>query len=92
MRSALGVMGASGAEQRPKVAQVHFAFQTEQSCARAAPGHRRLTPGGVVVEGVGHRIVAPAGHGVLVVGDRVGPHHPHPRQVTLLLTPDMTRI
>ena len=26
-----------------------------------------------------HRVVAPAGHGVLVVVDRVHPHHPHPR-------------
>ncbi len=87
-----GVVGAAGAEQRPPVGHVHFTFEAEEGRTRATPGHRRLTPGRVIVECVGHRVVAPAGHGVLVVGDGVGPHHPHPRHVTLLLTPDITRI
>ena len=34
--------------------------------------HRRLTSGGVVIEGTGHRVVAPADDGVLVVADRAG--------------------
>ena len=78
--AAVGVAWPAGAEERPPVGQVDFAVQAEQGRARATPRHRRLAPGGVVVEGVGHRVVAPAGHGVLVVGDRVGPHHPHPSQ------------
>ena len=71
--SAFGVVGAAGAEQRPKVGHVHFTLEAEERGTRATPGHRRLTPGRVIVEGVGHRVVAPAGHRVLVVGDRGAP-------------------
>ncbi len=87
-----GWWGPPGPNSAAPVGHVHFTFEPEQGRTGPAPGHGRLTPRGVIVEGVGHRVVAPAGHGVLVVGDRVSPHHPHPRHVTLLLTPGITRI
>jgi hypothetical protein len=90
--SAFGVVGAAGTEQRPPVGHVHFAFEAKEGGTGAAPGHRRLPSGSVIVEGVGHRVVAPAGHGVLVVGHGMGSHHPHPRHVTLLITSDITCI
>jgi hypothetical protein len=73
------VVGPACGEDRSPLGHVHFAVEPKPRSAGAAPGHGRLTSGRVVVERPGHRVVAPAGHGVLVVADRAGAHHPHPR-------------
>ena len=73
------VVRPTGPEHRSPLVQVDFAVQAEPRRPSPAPGHGCLTPGGVVLKSAGHRVVAPSGHGVLVVADGVEPHHPHPR-------------
>jgi hypothetical protein len=73
-------------EHGPVVGEVDLALQAEQHTPRAAPGHRRLAARGVVLDRGGDRVVTAARDGVLVIFDRVGPHHPHPRHDTTHLT------
>ena len=85
------VVSPAGGEDGSPLVQVHFAVQAQPRRARAAPGHGRLTSGRVVVERPGHRVVAPAGHGVLVVADRADAHHPHPRHSAITTFPRYRR-
>jgi hypothetical protein len=72
-------MGATDAEEGPVISEVHLAVQAQRSTSRASPGHRSLSARGVVLAGGSDRVVTAAGDGVLVIFDRVGSHHPHPR-------------
>jgi hypothetical protein len=74
-----GVMGATDAEHGPVVSEVDLALQAEQPTSGTAPAHRSLASRGVVLGRGGDRVIAAAGDGVLVIVDRVGSHHPHPR-------------
>ena len=76
--AAIWVACAAGAENGPPLVKVDFALEAEPGGAGTAPGHRRLTSGRVVLEGVAHWVVLPAKDRALVVADRVGAHHPHP--------------
>jgi hypothetical protein len=73
------VVRPAGAEDRSPLVQVHFSVQAQPRRPGPAPRHRCLAPGGVVIESAGHGVVAPPGHGVLMVAHGVEPHHPHPR-------------
>ena len=73
------VASPAGPEHRPPLVHARFALESQKGRPRPAPRHRRLAPRRVVLLGARHRVVTPPGHGVLVVADRVEPHHPHPR-------------
>ncbi len=79
------VVGTTDAEEGPVISDVHLTGQAEQPAPGASPGHRSLSSRGVVLTGGSDRVVTAAGDGVLVVVDRVGSHHPHPRHAHYLL-------
>jgi hypothetical protein len=73
------VARTAGAEYGPPLGRVDSALEAQPGSAGTAPGHRRLAPRCVVILGVAHRVVLSAQDRPLVVADRVGAHHPHPR-------------
>ena len=72
-------MRTTDAEEGSVVCDVDFAVQAQRSTSRASPGQRSLSARGVVLARGSDRVVTAAGDGVLVIFDRVGSHHPHPR-------------
>jgi hypothetical protein len=77
--AAVRVACATGAEDRPPLGKVDFAVEAKKRCAGTAPGHGSLASRCVVLKDVADRVVLPAKDGPLVIADRVGAHHPHPR-------------
>ena len=79
----VGIGRATGAEDGLVVPRVDRSGQAEQPGAPPAPAQWGLAPAAVVVEGRAGVVVAPAEHGGLVVGDRLGAHHAHERHRSL---------
>ena len=77
--AAFGVPRPAGPEDGVVGGVVDRSRQTERDCAASAPDEWGLTPRGVVLEGSAGEVVAAADDRLAVIGDRLRPHHPHPR-------------
>ena len=75
-----GCDAPAGPKIASSAASVTTPFRPKRACPGAAPDQRRLTPRHVVTLRRARMIVPPGDHRLPVIGDRLPPHHPHPRQ------------
>lgn len=78
---------ATGPEERIVGIRIDRADKPE-SDAGAAPKQRRLASFGLVLEGLTGVVIGPVEDRRPVIGNRLHPHHPHPRHATFLLPAD----